>query len=252
MSSFKSKLKRTEHLTMHMCTIPSAAITQAIAAAGADAVFVDLEHGAVDYESAHAMIAATAGTDCAPFVRIAENTPALTKRALDLGAEGIVFPLIRTAKDAASAVANLRYPPHGTRGFGPFIAQARWQTGLLDYRTQIEPQLCCVLLVETADAVQNIDAICEVDGIDLLVPAPFDLSTDLGISGQFDHPDFIAAVSKIEAAAQKAQIPLGGIGLTQTQAKALYARGYRVTAGVDILWLQQITAEAQAWAKDPI
>ena len=247
MPSFKRKLQGDERLSMHMCTIPSAAVTQAIAAAGADAVFVDLEHGAVDYESAHAMIAATAGTDCAPLVRIAENTPTQAKRALDLGAEGLVFPLIRTAQDAARAVASLRYPPNGTRGFGPFMAQARWQSGLMGYRDAVEPELCCVLLVETADAVVNIDAICAVEGIDLLVPAPFDLSTDLGLQGQFDHPDFTAAVGAIEAAAHKARIPLGGIGLAEDQAQSLRVRGYRVIAGVDVIWLQQKTAEAQGW-----
>lgn len=248
MPNLKSRLKNgTDRLTMHMCTIPSAAVTQALAAAGADSVFIDLEHGAVDYESAHAMIAATAGTDCAPLVRITENTPSHVKRALDLGAEGIVFPLIRTADDAARAVAALRYPPNGTRGFGPFLAVSRWQTELLDYRTEIEDQLVCVLLVETADAVENIDEICGVDGIDLLVPAPFDLSTDLGISGQFDHPDFIAAVNNIEMAAKTAGLPLGGIGLTQEQTATLISRGYRVFAGVDVLWLRQKTAETQSW-----
>lgn len=250
MPSLKAKLQGTGKITMHMCTIPSAAITQAMAAAGADAVFIDLEHGAVDYESAHAMIAATSGFDCAPLVRITENTPSHVKRALDLGAEGIVFPLIRTAEDATNAVANLRYPPNGTRGFGPFLAQARWQTGLMSYRETIEPQLSCIILVETADAVANIDEICAIEGIDLLVPAPFDLSTDLGISGQFDHTDFIAAVTTIEEAAKRAKIPLGGIGLQKPQAEAIFKRGYRVIAGVDILWLQHCVAQAQSWAQD--
>ncbi len=250
MPTLKTKLQGTDKITMHMCTIPSAAITQAMAAAGADAVFVDLEHGAIDYESAHAMIAATSGFACAPLVRITENTAAQTKRALDLGAEGIVFPLIRTAEDAEKAVAHMRYPPNGTRGFGPFMAQARWQTGLMSYRDEMEDKLCCVLLVETADAVENIEEICAIDGIDLLIPAPFDLSTDLGISGQFDHPDFISAVTKIEETAKRAGRPLGGIGLQKEQANALFSRGYRVIAGVDLLWLQHCVTEAQTWAED--
>ncbi|MEM7470228.1 MAG: aldolase/citrate lyase family protein [Pseudomonadota bacterium] len=247
MPNLKDKIRRGDRLTMHMCTIPSPAITQAMAAAGADSVFVDLEHGAVDYETAHAMIAAVAGTDCAALVRITENTAAQAKRALDLGAEGIIFPLIRTAEDAAKAVASLRYPPNGTRGFGPFLAQARWQTGLMEYREKIEPHLCCVLLVETADAVENIDAICGIEGIDLLVPAPFDLSTDLGISGQFEHPDFKAAIAKIDAAAKRAGLPLAGIALQESQAQALTARDIQVFVGVDVLWLQDKVAEAQAW-----
>lgn len=93
MPSLKKKLRDANHrLTSHVCTIPSATVTQAMAASGADAVIIDLEHGAVDYASAHAMIAATAGSACAPLVRVTVNDPSHVKRALDLGAEGIMFP----------------------------------------------------------------------------------------------------------------------------------------------------------------
>lgn len=248
MSSFKDRLTAGGHrMTMHICTIPSAAVTQALAAAGADAVVADMEHGAIDYASAHAMIAATAGWDCAPLVRIAEIDEALVKRALDLGAEGIVFPMVRTAADAARAVASLRYPPAGTRGFGPFLAHSRWDTTLANYRAQIEPRLVCCLLVETADAVENIEAICAVPGIDLIVPAQFDLSTDLGIPGQFDHPAFAAAIARVEGAAKAAGLPLGQVALQPEAAAALFARGYSVIAGFDALWLRAAASATQSW-----
>ncbi|WP_424968980.1 HpcH/HpaI aldolase family protein [Dinoroseobacter sp. S76] len=248
MPTLKHKLhSTTDRLTLHVCTIPSATVSQAMAAAGADGVIIDLEHGAVDYASAHAMIAATQGFDCAPTVRIAKNDPAHVKRALDLGAEGIVFPLIDTAEDARAAVESLRYPPAGTRGFGPFIAHSRWGTPMLDYRAGIEPALCCILLVETRAAVENIDAIVEVEGIDMIIPAQFDLSTALGVSGQFDHPEFQAAVAKVEAACRAKGIPLGGVGLAEAQAEALFARGYRAIAGSDLLWLKAKAAETQSW-----
>lgn len=250
MTHLKHRLRTTDdRMTMHICTIPSATVTQALAAAGADAVIVDMEHGAVGYADAHAMIAATAGTGCAPLVRIAENEPALVKRVLDLGAEGIVFPLIRTADDAARAVASMRYPPRGNRGFGPFIAQSRWGTALPSYAADMEDNLTCCLLVETADAVENIEEICAIDGIDLLVPAMFDLSTDLGVMGQFDHPDLLEAMGKVEAAAKAAHIPLGNAALNETQARGLFDRGYRVVAGFDVLWLREKTAQAQSWCQ---
>jgi 4-hydroxy-2-oxoheptanedioate aldolase len=160
MPSLKSKLADpARRLSSVVCTIPSATVPQAIAAAGVDSVIIDLEHGAVDYGSAHAMIAATAGTECAPIVRIAENTDAQVKRALDLGAEGICFPLIRDAVDAEWAVGSLRYPPYGTRGFEPFIAQSRWATDMPGYARTVAPQLVSMLLIETVEAVNNIDAI---------------------------------------------------------------------------------------------
>lgn len=248
--TFKDRLADpSAKLTAHVCTIPSATVTQAMAAAGSDAVIIDLEHGAVDYGSAHAMIAATSGFRCAPLVRVAENDAAQVKRVLDLGAEGIVFPLIRTAADAARAVASLRYPPHGNRGFGPFIAHSRWATSLMDYRDTIDGNLVCCLLVETRDAIENIEAICAVPGIDLIVPAQFDLSTDLGISGQFDHPDFQDALAKVERAAGAAGIPLGNVALAKPQAEALFAKGYRVIAGFDLLWLKAVAAETQSWTE---
>ncbi|NJN05597.1 MAG: hypothetical protein HC814_03280 [Rhodobacteraceae bacterium] len=105
MARLKYRLKHTnDRFAIHVCTIPSATVTQAMAAAGADGVLIDMEHGAVDHGTAHAMIAATAGTDCAAIVRVSRNDPAEVKRVLDLGAEGICFPLIRTAEDAAAAV----------------------------------------------------------------------------------------------------------------------------------------------------
>ncbi|KMW56612.1 2,4-dihydroxyhept-2-ene-1,7-dioic acid aldolase [Candidatus Rhodobacter oscarellae] len=249
MAGLKQKLAQDARLTGHLCTIPSATVTQALAAAGADLVVIDMEHGAVDYGSAHAMIAATAGTDCAPLVRITENDPAQVKRVLDLGAEGIVFPLIRDAQDAAKAVASLRYPPDGTRGFGPFIAQSRWGTDLMSYRETMQDRLVCVLTIETREAIDNVEAICAVPGIDMIVPAPFDLSTELGVSGQFEHPAFVAAIAKAEAAAKAAGIPLGGVALQQGQAKALFERGYRLIAGFDILWLRAATQQMAGWAE---
>lgn len=248
MPRFKQKLADPEtRVTSVLCTIPSPIVPQALAASGIDSVIIDMEHGAIDHAAAHAMIAATAGTDCAPLVRVAENDTVLVKRVLDLGAEGIVFPMIRSVEDARSAVASLKYAPEGTRGFGPFIAQSRWQTTLAGYPAQEQDQLICCLLVETAEAVQNIEEICKVPGIDLLIPAQFDLSTDLGVMGQFDHPTFQAALSRVEAAAKAADIPLGNVALDAEKAAALFARGYRHIAHFDVLWLCEKAADMQSW-----
>lgn len=250
MPSLKKKLSDPDkRVSMHICTIPSATVTQAMAAAGADAVIIDMEHGAVDYGSCHAMIAATAGSDCAPLVRIAKNDTSQVKRVLDLGAEGIVFPLIKTVEDAKRAVASLRYPPIGDRGFGPFIAHSYWKTGLLDFASTMDGKLVCVLLIETIEAVENIEEICAVDGIDLIVPAQFDLSTALGVSGNFDHPDFVAALEKIEKVAAAANIPLSGVGMSKEQADALFAKGYRAIAGFDLLLLKGAVAACASWTK---
>lgn len=246
--TFKSRLAdKNTKLTAHFCAIPSAMVTQCIAAAGSDAVILDFEHGAIDYANAQAMIAATAGTSCAPLVRVAKNDPVQVKRALDLGAEGIVFPMIRTADDAKRAVASLNYPPLGTRGFGPFVAQNRWQKTLSDYRDMADGNIAAILLVETKDGVENINEICAVPGVDMIIPARFDLSTDLGVSGQFDHPKVIAAIARIEKVAKRADIPLGNVALDKQYSDEILAKNYKMICGYDLLWLSEKAKETQNW-----
>jgi 4-hydroxy-2-oxoheptanedioate aldolase len=250
MPTFRQKLGDPDRrMTGHIITIPSPVVTQAMAAAGADAVIIDMEHGAVDHAAAQAMIAATAGTDCAPLVRVAEIDAAQVKRVLDLGAEGIVFPLVRTAADAEQAVATLHYPPRGVRGFGPFIAHSRYGQDMMAYACGFPDRVVCMLLAETVEAVENIDAICATQGIDVIVVAAFDLSVSLGLPGQFDHPDFAAAVGRIEASCNRAGIPLAGNALTEQAAQEQFARGYRLIAGFDVLWIKARAAEMQSWCR---
>ena len=252
MMSIKDRIHETKDvLGGYLCVIPSAVVTQALAAAGADWLVIDQEHGPTGMENLHAMIAATAGTACSPWVRVAKRDEACVKPALDAGAEGIMFPLVRTAAEAAECVALTRYPPHGRRGWGPFIAHSRWQVPVMEYPPRMADRIVCCLLLETVEAVQNIDAICAVEGIDCAIIAQFDLSTTLGISGQFDHPDFKSAVATLEKSVLAAGIPLGGgPARTRAEAQALFARGYRLIAGFDVLRLKASVAETVAWARD--
>ena len=159
--------------------------------------------------------------------------------------------MIRTAQDARDAVASLRYAPEGSRGFGPFLAQSRWGTTLQTYPAAMQDHLICCLLVETAESVGNIEEICSVPGIDILIPAQFDLSTDLstdlGVMGDFAAPKFQEAIARVEAASKSAAIPLGNVAMTSEQAQALFARDYRLIANFDVLWLQQKAKEMQSW-----
>jgi 4-hydroxy-2-oxoheptanedioate aldolase len=219
-----------------------------MAAAGADWVIIDQEHGPVGPESLHAMIAATAGTGCAPLVRVPKRDEAWVKPALDLGAEGIVFPLVRTAEDAAECVALTRYPPRGRRGGGPFVAHARWGVGLFDYLPRRGDEAVCVLLVETRAAVENIEAICQVEGVDAMIIAQFDLSTELGVSGRFDTPEFRDAFAHLERAVLAAGIPLGAAALTREQTRDLLARGHRLPVhGFDVLMLAGLVRQTAEW-----
>jgi 4-hydroxy-2-oxoheptanedioate aldolase len=246
----KQRLRNGETLAGYVATIPSAVSVQAIAAAGADWVVIDQEHGAVGPESLHAMIAATAGTRCAPIVRVPKRDEAWVKPALDLGAEGICFPLVRTADEAADCVALTRYPPRGRRGWGPFLAHARWGVGLFDYLPERDGETVCLLLIETRAAVENIEAICEVEGVDGMVVAQFDLATELGVPGRFDAPEFRDAVAHAERVILEHRIPLGAAALTREQTQAQLARGHRLPVhGFDVLMLGGLVRQAEEWRR---
>lgn len=228
--------------------IPSPVVTQALAAAGADVVMIDQEHGPIGPESLHAMVAATAGTACSPWVRVPGCDEACVKAALDAGAEGIVFPLVTTAESAAECVALTRYPPKGRRGWGPFVAHSRWGVDLFDYLAQRGEETVCALLIETRAAVDNIEEICQVEGIDCLTIAPFDLSTELGVSGQLNAPELVQAVTYAERVILESGIPLGGAALTQEQTHALVKKGYRLLwHAFDVLLLKQFVRQAAEW-----
>ena len=228
--------------------IPSPVAAQAIAAAGADFVLIDREHGPIDRETVHAMIAATAGTSCAPLVRVPGVDEAEVVAALDAGAEGIVFPMIRTAEDAERCVSHMTYPPGGTRGWGPFVGHSRYGTSAAGYTEEVADRLTCGVLIETVEAVENIDAILAVPGLDVAVVARYDLSTALGVHGHFDAPAFTDAVATVERAAAAAGMPIGGIALTAADSASLAAKGYRLLVNaVDVLMLEGGVAGFRGW-----
>jgi 4-hydroxy-2-oxoheptanedioate aldolase len=249
MPSIRQRLRTGEApLAGFFSLIPSPVATQALAAAGADVLVIDQEHGPIGPESLHAMVASTAGTPCSPWVRVPRSDEAFVKTALDAGAEGIVFPMINTAASAAECVALTRYPPNGRRGWGPFAAHSRWGVDLFDYLDQRGGETVCTILIETRSAIDNLAEICKVEGIDCLTIAPFDLSTDLGVSGRLDAPELIEAINHAERVILEAGIPLGGAALTREQTQALLKKGYRLLwHHFDLLILKQFVRQTAAW-----
>ncbi len=164
---------------------------------GFDWVLLDMEHGMGANDSLLWQLQALAGTPAAPVVRVAENNPVLIKRALDLGPSGIMAPMISKAEDAEQMVRSMRYPPAGIRGVSPFTRSADFGRDFPDYFATANDDLLCLVQIETAEAVENAEAIAAVDGVDVLFIGPLDLTVGLGIMKQFDHPSYRAAVEKI-------------------------------------------------------
>lgn len=225
-------------------SMPSVHTTQVLAGCGFDWLFIDMEHGPIGIESAHAMITATSGSRSAPIVRVPWNVHWLIKPVLDAGAMGIVVPMIRSAEDAAEAVKAIRYPPQGERGFGPFYASLRFGHSMSSYADPADQEILCILLIEHKDAIDDIDNIVQVPGIDACFIAPFDLAMSYGFRDGPDHPQVRSAVARAEKAILASPVKLGGLALDTQLAEQMIGRGYRlILSGFDTLLLQRAAAD---------
>lgn len=183
------------------------AIAELFAAAGFDYIVIDGEHAPQTPVGIQAQLQAVNGYDCTPIVRFGRNDPDEIRLALDMGAGGVLIPLLKTAAEVEKLVQACRYPPAGTRSYGPSRA---YQYGFdRDYYPRSQPSLVTMIIIETAEAVDNIDEILAVDGLDTFVLGLADLSIALGVQLEYQHPKVEAAVERVLAAAQKAGKPSG-------------------------------------------
>jgi 4-hydroxy-2-oxoheptanedioate aldolase len=219
----------------YLVTTPSVQLVQALARTGIDWVLIDTEHAPIGIESVAALIAATSGTPVTPLVRVSGVRPESVKQALDCGALGIVFPQIATREDAEATVNAVRYAPAGQRGYGPTNAALRWGLPNLEYLKLANDAVLNIVLIESLAGVEALDDILKVSGLDIVAVARGDLSQNLGVAGQFDHPRMRDVVARAETKilAHK-NVVLGGIAFSADDARAMIARGYRfVVLGSD-------------------
>jgi 4-hydroxy-2-oxoheptanedioate aldolase len=155
---------------------------------------------------------------------------------------GIIFPMIRSAEEARTAVHSMRYPPAGGRGSGPFFAPPRFGLSPAEYTARSDDEIFTLLLIEHRDAVDDIESIVQVPGVDGCLIAPFDLSMSYGYRDGPDHPEVRDAIARVEAAVLPSEVALGGFAVTAEAANAMIGKGYRlVLTGYDILLLRQVT-----------
>lgn len=217
-------------------------IARIIAAQGwFDWLVLDMEHTPLDLSTASMTLAAIAdvsGGACTPLARLVDGSMAHVKQALDSGAQGVIIPMINTAQDAADAVRFARYPPLGERGAGGVTPHYGFGvTRHIDYVQRANDEILVGLQIETRTAVENIDAITAVPGVDLIFIGPFDLHISLGLPpGMWDDdPVFTAAVDKVIAACKKRGIPYGTLSPNADGAAARRADGFSfIGMGTDI------------------
>ncbi len=225
----KRRLQQGYPVIGHWISLPSPALVELLAGFGMDWLVIDTEHGPAGWETVEDMIRAMKGTVVTPLVRVAANDPAVIKKALDRGVLGAVIPLVGTAEEARAAVAACRYPPEGIRGVAGTRA-SRYGADLPQYVAEWNREVLVVCQVETAGALDNVEAIAATPGVDVLFVGPNDLSANLDRFRQFDHPDFTRAVDRILAAAGRHGVATGYMAGSVEEALARIDQGFRFMA----------------------
>lgn len=208
-------------------TIPSAWTAELLAAQGFDAVTIDRQHGLVDDATAVAMLQAISTTAAAPLVRLPWNDPAAIMRALDAGAWGVICPMINSRAEAEAFVGACRYPPRGYRSYGPIRAAVYAGD---DYFARADDEVVALVIIETAEALANAEAIITTPGLDGVYIGTVDLSISLGLAGlgDMDDPKLAGAVEHILALARRHDRVAGIHARNPAEAGQLAARGFRL------------------------
>ena len=214
---------------------------------GWDTLTIDLQHGVVDYQAMVGMLQAISTTATVPIVRVPWLEPGIIMKTLDAGAYGVICPMVNTREEAQRFVAYTSYAPKGTRSFGPVRALLY---GGADYPAKANETIVRFAMIETAQALDNLDAILSVEGLDAIYIGPSDLSLALGCKPQFDdvEPKVAQAIDHIVARAKAHGVVAGIHNGRSDVAKARIAKGFRfVTVSSDARLLaagsQQVLSE---------
>ena len=251
-NNFRARLKAGETLYGSWLTIGSTTTAEIVAGAGFDWLTIDMEHSAIGLTLAQEMIRAVEHRGVVPLVRVGHNQPNLIKRVMDAGATGVIVPMVNTADEAEQAVQSVKYPPRGFRGVGLARAQ-QYGFGFDEYQTWNRDNSVVIVQVEHFKAVENLEAILAVDGVDGFMVGPYDLSGSLGIPGQFDHPDVVAALARVEAvvAATGAMAGFHVVHPDPNKLEAKRRQGYRFLAyGLDTFFLGSASRKAVSETKE--
>lgn len=249
--ALKRKLAARSATVGSWLSFPSTEKAEIMARAGFEWLVIDREHSAMSDQDMFRMIQVIDLCGVAPLVRVGSHDPLGVKRALECGAEGVIVPMISNPQEARAAVSAFRYPPHGTRGVGMFRAQAYGQD-LDGYWKRIEESGVLIAQIEHRSAVEQIDEIMAVEGIDGFMIGPYDLSGSYGAPGDFEHPQVVAALERLHEAAARAGKPLGihVVNPSADDLKARMAQGFAFAAfGTDMHLFGAAAAAAGGAAK---
>jgi len=196
-NQLKVRLAHGEFVLGTYSVLPSAAVANVIAAANLDYIVIDMEHGPFSLETAENMVRAIESEGKTPLVRVPTNADWFILRGLEIGAHGIVIPQIGSPENAKSAISAMKYAPEGHRGLSPFSRSGGYTALNSDNLSVREnKETLSILLVEGVEGIENLDAILEVPGIDVIYLGIYDLSQSIGFPGQVNHPEVVNFVEE--------------------------------------------------------
>jgi 2-dehydro-3-deoxyglucarate aldolase len=243
--NFRTRLLNHERLIGTLLTLPLPSIAEMCADAGFDWLFLDMEHGALDLHDVQ-RIAQAVNDRCPCVVRVPINERMWIGKILDLGIAGIIIPQVNTADDAARAVFAAKYPPQGGRGVGVGRA-SRYGANLDSYLKLANQETALIVQIEHRDAVENVEAIADVEGVDALMIGPLDLSGSFGKPAQIDAPEVQAAIARVRDFGMTRKIPMSLFCPDAERAKRALEQGYTLVpvATDNLLFVRAASAMMQ-------
>ena len=239
MSSFRKRVQAGEVLIGSWIQTGSPAAAEILAEAGFDWVAVDMEHSSIQIDEFASVARGIYGRGAATAARVRENDTLAIRQVLDMGAECVIVPLVNNAEDARRAVRAAKYPPEGVRGFG-YARMNNWGKDFDKYAASANEDIAVIVMIESKEAVENIDEILEVDGVDGVFIGPYDMSGSYGIPGQTGNPIIVDACNKVAEACLRHGKAAGQhiVRVTKENVEAALKAGYKFIAlGCDIVFL---------------
>jgi 2-keto-3-deoxy-L-rhamnonate aldolase RhmA len=222
----------------------TASTAEALGRAGFDWLLIDMEHVPIEFRDTWQLLQAVGCTPATAIVRLAANDPVLAKRALDMGAQTLMFPFVETADDARRAVASIKYPPLGTRGYAAMHRASGYGTRA-SYSTQANDTTACIVQLETPAAIERLELIAAVPGVDALFVGPGDLSAAMGKIGNLKDDAVQALIGDAAQRARRIGMPIGIVGPTPEMVDSFVRAGYDYVAIASDMGMMM--RQAAAW-----
>ena len=207
-SILKEKLQNGELSIGSWLTIPHQAVIEILGSAGFEWLTIDIEHSSISIETVMNLIGHIQGNGMQALVRVSKNEEVVIKRVLDAGADGVIVPMIKNKEEAIEAVNHVKYPPLGKRGVGLNRAQ-KYGTAFDTYQEWVKNEVVVIAQIEHIEAVNNLEEIFSVPGIDGIIVGPYDLSASMGYPGEYYREDVQIALTRIDEVAKKLNKSLG-------------------------------------------